>query len=120
MKYGFYIILMLTIFYSCKGKENSLSLYLDNAEIQYETEFQRALIIKALNDTIELSIEELKNKRYPDYQNNENQWDLTGVIYRYFVPDESSKTLGEDFYHEAKTGIVQRRIALIISEIENK
>lgn len=120
MKNSTNILLQISlILCGCKENKNSFALYLDNVEVQFQGEFQQTVILEALNDILELSPEELKNKRYPDYVGNDNQWDLPTLINKYFVPDQSSKGFGDDFYNDAKSTKVLRRIRLLIHDIEN-
>ena len=86
-----------------------------NAEIQYETEQQKESIITALNDILnfDLSVEELKNKKYPDYTGKPNQWDLPTLINKYFVPADKNITLGKNFYNQLR----KKRVYDTIQEI---
>jgi len=84
--------------------------YLKGAELQYETEIQKENIANALNDILNLSEEQLKEKRYKDYTGRENQWDLPTLIYRYFVPEPPGTTLGDNFFQDVKSEETQEQV----------
>jgi hypothetical protein len=92
--------------------------YLDGAEVQYEGEQQKENIGNALNDALHLPPEELKGKRYSDYQGNENQWDLPAIISHHFVPSSPEKVLGQDFYREITSAEGRSKVAEIIGLLE--
>lgn len=114
------VLLTLIIFQltSCKDGENQVLNYFNNVELQYDGRLQEETIIEALNDLLNLSEEQLKLKKYKDYSGLENQWDLPTLIYKYFVPDKESKTLGKNFYKDVKAKEVQERIKKILSQID--
>ncbi len=96
--------------------------FFKNAELQYETEQQKESILTALDDILNLSLlkeEELRNKKYPNYTGEENQWDLPTLINRYFVPADQNITLGNNFYTQIKRKEVYEQIAEILSEIQS-
>ena len=92
---------------------NCLVEYLAQSEIQYETDKQKYNIINALNDILTLSIDELKNKKYPNYIGEENQWDLPTLISKYFIPVRKNLTLGDNFY----TNIRRKEVQEIIKDL---
>ena len=89
---------------------NPVADYLKSAELQYETEIQKENIANALNDILNLSEEQLKEKRYKDYTGRENQWDLPTLIYRHFVPEPPGTTLGDNFFQDIKSEETQEQI----------
>jgi len=92
--------------------------YFNNVELQYKGQIQEENIIAAMNDILNLSEEQLKLKRYKDYSGLENQWDLPTLIYKYFVPDKESKTLGNNFYKDVKAKEVQKQIKKMLDQID--
>ena len=112
------LILFIIQLTSCKDSENQVLNYFNNVELQYEGRVQEETILEAMNDILVLSEEQLKLKRYKDYSGLENQLDLPTLIYKYFVPDNESKTLGENFYKDVKVKEVQERIKKILSQID--
>lgn len=93
--------------------------YFENVEIQYETETQKESILTVLNDILNLSADELKNKKYPNYTGKENQWDLPTLINRYFVPADKNTTLEFFFYTKIKRKEVQEQIEKILANLQN-
>jgi len=111
-----YFLFIILLNFNCN--KSFFYSYLDNVEIQYETEEQKKNIKKALNDILTLNTEELKKQRYDDYRGNKNQWDIITLIMRYFVPDEKNKTLGNNFYKEIKKNNVKAKIKKILRSLK--
>ncbi len=103
------------------NKTDDVLEFFTNAELQYETESQKESIITALNDilNLNLSVEDMKNKKYPNYTGEENKWDLLTLINRYFVSADQNITLGNDFYTKIKSKEVQEQIEEIIANLQN-
>jgi hypothetical protein len=97
--------------------ENMTSKYFDGIELQYENNFQKETIERALNDILSLEETELITRRYFDYRGKEQNWTLENVIYRYFVPNDSQKKLGDNFYRELKTKEVQVQIKKLLEKL---
>ena len=96
--------------------------FFKTAELQYETEQQKESIITALDDILNLSLskeEELRNKRYPNYTGEEEQWDLLTLLNRYFVPADKNITVGNNLYTQIKRKEVYEQIAEILAEIQS-
>ena len=100
-------------------QKDELFKYFENTEVQYETNEQKESIITALKDILSLSVEELKNKRYPNYTGEENKWDLLTLINRYFVPTGENIILGNNFYTKIKRKEVQEQIEEILAKLQN-
>ncbi|MBU3918907.1 hypothetical protein KKC63_03335 [Patescibacteria group bacterium] len=94
---------------------NPVADYLKGAELQCE-EIQRENIAVAFNDVLNLSAEELKEKRYKDYTGKENQWDLPTLIYKHFVPVPPVVHLGDDFFNDVKLEEAQEEIRQILEK----
>ncbi len=94
--------------------ENSTVKYLKNCKWQYETS-QKDNIGTALNDILKLSEEELREKKYKDYAGKENQWDLSMLIYKHCVWEEG-KTLGDNFFRDAKKKEAQEAVKQILEK----
>ena len=123
IKIIFFSLLLVTLIIalsSCKKPGNPVLNYLENAELQYEGETQEENIVAALKDILSLPELILRAKKYKDYTGNENQWDLPTLIERHFVPDRKDKSLGDNFYHDAKLEEVQKKIRQILEEISNE
>ncbi len=93
--------------------------YLKDAELQCET-VQKENIATALNDILDLSEEQLKERRYQDYMGKENQWDLPTLIYRHFAPIgppiRPGVNLGNNFFHDVKSEEVQKQVKEILKK----
>jgi hypothetical protein len=113
-----FLCLLITLI-GCKKEKNSVLNYLENAELQYEGKLQEENIITALNDILKLSKEQLKTKKYKDYTGKENQWNLSTLIYRHFVPNKKNITLGDNFYCDIKSKEVQLEIGNILERIKS-
>jgi hypothetical protein len=98
-----FIITLATVAMQCRKDSNPVFGYLNNAEVQCENGEQRATLKTAMNDILTLSGRELEMKRYRDYRGRENRWDLPTLLVRHFLPDDTSKTLGENFYTDVKS-----------------
>ncbi|MEA1874921.1 MAG: hypothetical protein U9N51_10925 [Bacteroidota bacterium] len=117
------IVTLLTLFIiavtltACNNQTDDAYEFFKTAELQYETEQQKESIITALNDILNLSLskeEELRNKRYPNYTGEKEQWDLLTLLNRYFVPAEQNITLGDNFYTQIKRKEVYEQIDEIL------
>ena len=105
-----------------EANQVSLSEYFKGAEAGYDTEVSKQFLISALNDILNLSIDQLKNKKYQDPAVNPTSKvsfvDIQMVINRYFIPD-GHKILANNFYQEVKSTEGQEVIKNIIKEISN-
>ena len=114
-----FVVLCIPFFSpGCKSSENPVLNYFSKAEIQYEDKAQEDNIIQALKDILTLSESELKERRYCDYTGKPGQWDLQTLILRHFVPDNTEKTLGKNFYRDVKTDEVQVEVKKLLDRIE--
>ncbi|MBN2029969.1 hypothetical protein JW824_06950 [bacterium] len=110
------LITPIMIFISCIEEKNTLNNYLDDVELQFETN-QLENIKMALKDALTLSSEELESKRYEDYTGTPNQWDLRTLFEKHFMPDDPQKKLGENFYTDIKSEDVQNTIRHIYEKL---
>jgi hypothetical protein len=75
--------------FSCRDKgPNTVIAYLQGAERQSEDLDQRREIEKALNDMLTLSPDELRKRRYANYQMEPGAWTIIQLLHGYFVPQE--------------------------------
>jgi hypothetical protein len=103
-----------------KTRRNPIANYLRGAELQCETDEQRANIVTALNDALTLPGDTLAVRRYKNYQGQEGQWDLPTLIYRHFVPDHAGAVLGDHFYRDVKAREAQEVIRQILQRIQKE
>ncbi len=120
MKINKFLFFLTIIFvFTCSSKPNNKTYqYFDDVELQYDGDIQKNNIKTALNDILTLSIEELKTKKYKDYNGNEGKWNLPALIYKHFVPNKQKKTLGSYFYKEIKAKKVQKQIRNILKKMK--
>jgi hypothetical protein len=120
----FVLPLLLTILGSGlaegKTRRNPVANYLRGAELQCETDEQRANIVTALNDALTLPRESLAARRYKNYQGQEGQWDLPTLISRHFVPDHAGAILGDHFYRDVKAKEAHEVIRQILLRIQKE
>ena len=116
---AFFIITLATVAMQCRKDSNPVFGYLNNAEVQFENEEQRATLRAAMNDIMTLSGGELEEKRYRNYRGEDNQWDLPTLLVRHFLPDDTSKTLGENFYTDVKSPEVTKLAGDIARRLGN-
>ena len=118
------VLLLLTVLGSGlaegKTRRNPVANYLRGAELQCETDEQRANIVAALNDALTLPGDSLAARRYKDYQGQEGQWDMPTLIYRHFVPDHLGAMLGKHFYRDVKAREAQEIIRQIVQRIQKE
>ncbi len=98
---------------SNKESSNSIVAYFKDAEVQAETDEQRKQIKLVLSDLLNLKVDELKVKKYPNYQNNTDQWDVIKFLNSYFVPSSPQVLTADSFFEdlgkpEAKAAIQER------------
>lgn len=113
-----FLVLLLSLMYlfGCTEKNNILYNYLKNAELQAE-DSQLENIKQALNDALILTPDELKSKRYADYTDRPDQWDLQILFEKHFVPDDPQKRTGKNFYEDIRSKDVQKYIQHILEEM---
>ena len=118
----FFFLMMTSIVitnqYCTMKQKNQTAQYFENIEIQYENSAQKDEIIRALKDMLSLDINQLKAQRYSDYSGREGQWTLTELLNRYFVPDDSSKVPGDNFFEEVQTPEVQKIIKELLKILD--
>jgi hypothetical protein len=113
------LILLFIYVFPLKAKELSQTYnFFYNVEVQFDTDFQRKEIIKALNDMLTLDTVSLKNKKYSNYNQEGEFWTITELIYKYFVPDDQNKTLGDNFFSDIKNSNVSNILKKIKNDLE--
>ncbi len=85
---------------SHKPEPNVVAEFLTNADRQYETEDQRAEIIRAFDDMLQKPPAELRQQRYADYTGNRRAWPVTTLLERYFVPNPLRSLDPATFYSD--------------------
>lgn len=96
-----------------------LAQYLENAELQCETEEQKENIHQAFRDMLTLSPEELKGKLYKNYQGIP-EWQAHVVLEKHFVPDSQMFLDKDTFYEDLKDPRAQKNIQQWLKKMERK
>lgn len=115
-KFLLILILLVGISGLSWAKENPVLDYFKNAELQCE-DSQKQNIINALEDALNLSEKDIKEKRYKDYTGKENQWDLQTLILKHFLSNKNS-TLGDHFYQDIKSEEVQKELKRFLNQLK--
>jgi len=103
--------------------ENTVTLYLTGAQRQAETLDQRQEIQRALRDMLELPPEQLRDKRYANYQMEPGSWTAIDILERYYFPESPLTMLvPETFYRDVALPpareAIQRHLDRITKDIE--
>jgi hypothetical protein len=98
--------------------DNEVVLYLAQAERQSETDDQRREVRRALEDLLTLPPDQLRQRRYADYQMHPNQWTLPTLLMRHFVPPELHSIDTEALYRDAQAPIAKDAIRAQIRAID--
>ena len=111
--------LFLLIFFNegCGHKGgNPVLNYLQNSELKFSNKTQRDNIMEAARDILLISVDDLKKRRYKDYDGNEGQWDLQTLLTKHFVPKKQGLAWGDDFYNDVKQDSVQSIFSSILAK----
>jgi len=101
----------------CGGKPNQLAAFLEDAELQCETEAQRCNLCAAFQDMLDLTPEQLRNRRYCDYTGQPGRWDLPTLLSRHFVPGSKQHSIGPRFYDEVKSAEVRQQVQRFLDRL---
>jgi hypothetical protein len=91
--------------------DNAVAEYLDGATENTRGEDHRQVLKQALTDLLDLPIERLREKTYPDYEMHPNSWSITVILDRYIVSKRQDLTIGDDkFFDDMRKPEAQRAI----------
>jgi hypothetical protein len=82
------------------AEDNTVAAYLDGAERQAETDEQRREIARALHDALELTPDELRERRYAGYGMNPDAWTAVELLSHHFVPTTPMTLEETSFYRD--------------------
>jgi hypothetical protein len=109
------LILILIFISGCEKKGgNPVFNYLTNSDLKFDNKIQRDNIMQACKDILMYAPDDLKQKRYKDYDGNEDQWDLQTLFAKHFVPKKQGLSWGDDFYHDVKQDSVKSFVSHIL------
>ncbi len=92
------------------GTANTVVHFFQQAELQAETDSQRMEIRTVLTGLLELPVEQLKERKYPDYQGHPDQWDILKFLNSYFVPVTPQQLSAEQFYKDLRQPEARKEI----------
>jgi len=98
--------------------DNVIVAFFDEAELQIETADQEQVLIKALNDMLRLSPDELRKKRYANYQLEPEKWTLAEVLSRYYyarTPIEFADLLIEETTSDKSKDAIKKALVKLQS-----
>jgi hypothetical protein len=93
------------------GTDNAVAEYLDGATENTRVEDRRQVLKQALTDMLDLPVERLREKTYPDYEMHPDSWSISVILERYIVPKRQDLTIGDDkFFDDMRKPEAQRAI----------
>ena len=111
-------IALCTGLFSCRDKgPNIVVAYLQGAERQSEDLDQRSEVEKALNDVLTLSSDELRARRYANYQMEPAAWTIIQLLHGYFVPQKLKGLDETRFYRDVTDPTAQAGLADILERV---
>ena len=80
--------------------DNVVVLFLSEGERQMETKMQRRELASALGDMLHSDPDDLKKRRYSDYDGRAGQWSITTMLSKYYIPKHPIKIEDEIFFKD--------------------
>ena len=96
---------------------NAVATYFTGAEIQAETDEQRAEVRKALADMLALNADELKAKRYADFAGTANRRTVVELIANHVVPSAPHMLDASVFFADVKSPQAQIAVRAKLDEL---
>lgn len=109
----------------CPIEYNIAQCFFSDAYLQIETKTQMRELLRALNDALELPIEELQKPRYSEDATRPNRWTFDVMVSRYFFSGATIRGWGragpstEGFYPALKLPETVTVIKKWIQEVED-
>lgn len=98
---------------------NSVAEYIADAEIQAETDGQRAELRKALSDMLMLTAADLQTRRYADYNGTKGARSLVELLNAHLVPAKPQAIIPAQFFADIKAPTAQAAIQKKLHELEH-
>ncbi len=98
--------------------KNVIVAFFDEAELQIETDDQRQVLMQALNDMLKLYPDELRKKRYANYQLEPEKWTLAEVLSHYYyarTPIEFADLLIEETTSDKSKDAIKKALVKLQS-----
>lgn len=91
--------------------DNAVVEYLDGATESTRGADHRQVLKRALTDMLDLPVERLREKTYPDYEMHPDAWSITVILERYIEPKRQDMRIGDDkFFDDMRKPEAQRAI----------
>ena len=91
--------------------DNGVAEFLDGATENTRGEDHRQVLKQALTDMLNLPLNKLCEKTYPDYEMRPDSWSITVVLDRYIMPKRQDLKIGDDkFFDDMKNPEARRAI----------
>ena len=100
--------------------DNAVAEYLDGATENTRGQDRRQVLKQALTDILDLPVERLCEKTYPDYEMHPDAWPITVILERYIVPKRQDLTIGDKFFDDMKKPEAQRAIHAWLDDINRE
>jgi hypothetical protein len=98
--------------------DNAVVEYLDGAKEGTRGGDHRRVLEQALKDMLDLPIERLREKTYPDYEMHPDAWSISVILERYIVPQRQDLRIGDDkFFDDIKKPEAQKEIHAWLDEM---
>lgn len=113
----FVVIIMFSglAFSACVGAHRApLARYLASAEVQAETDVQRAMLRRAVHDMLDLPPERLRGARYGG-----KGWTLPRLLRANLVPAQPAALEDSDFYTQARDARVRASLEVLKRKLQN-
>ena len=105
--------------FACQhARPKTVVVFLQGADQQWETQEQGREIDKALTDMLTLSPDELRGRRYANYQMQPGAWTVIELLHRYFVSRGQAYIDEKNFYHDVTDPAAQAVIRLQLQEVK--
>jgi hypothetical protein len=101
--------------------DNAVAEYLDGATENTRGADQRQVLQQALKDMLDLPVERLREKTYPDYEMHPDSWSITVILERYIEPKRQDLRIGDDkFFDDMKKPEAQNEIHAWLDEMNRE
>ena len=115
------LIFITFLMLSCQSLElktgNLVVSFLEDAELQIETQGQIQELKKALQDILLFSPEQLRKKRYLNYSLDERAWALHKIISAYFYSPKPFFIDSEQFYSDITADVTRSTVQKILTNL---
>jgi hypothetical protein len=101
-----------------RSQANTVAAFLEQAERQTEAPQQRAEVRQALSDMLQLTPDQLAQRRYRDYADTPGAWTALQLLERYFVPAHPAVLDSATFYRDVTQPAARQAIQRQLTAVE--